>query len=396
MKIFVISSGKQDSNVQLLKRQYPSTELFDAVNGYDVSSTISRLMDTDLVFTSLEIPTYGMLACWLSKYFLWVRQVEEEWPFMCCMEDNFVPEGDFASVLEQQKLLFQDDSDLDAIASGNSGECYLTSLNGARKLLNNLRSRGICLNIDHQVEMSCKLVRAKEKHSLLIAEDCPPTQGFQSVQLSQLVNTFRPAYKDKFRNTEIADFVSGLRLDYLEGHTAHCVAKTNDLKRLVTKEGRALRVLEIGFNAGHSSGLFLAASPNATVLSFDIAVHTYVHLSKFFIDIKYPGQHRLVIGDSLSSIPAHIDEEPFDVIFVDGCHRYEHALLDVMNCKRFSSSETLLIIDDIIVSRREWEAEYTTGPSAAYLRLIQDKVVNQTKEYEYSFGMGIATMRYVH
>ena len=74
--------------------------------------------------------------------------------------------------------------------------------------------------------------------------------------------------------------------------------------------------MEIGFNAGHSSELFLKYT-SAHVTSFDLGEHPYVSHAKEYID-AYPGRHSLIIGDSTVTVPKCIGK--YDIIFIDGGH----------------------------------------------------------------------------
>ena len=56
------------------------------------------------------------------------------------------------------------------------------------------------------------------------------------------------------------------------------------------------QVMEIGFNAGHSSELFLETNPNVQVTSFDIVQYNCVNVGKKFIDEKFPNRHTLIRG----------------------------------------------------------------------------------------------------
>ena len=110
------------------------------------------------------------------------------------------------------------------------------------------------------------------------------------------------------------------------------------------------RIAEIGFNAGHSSVLFLSERSDVEVTSFDIMRHGYVKVGKEFVDTNYPGRHRLIGGDSLKSVPEfHCNHpgETFDLIFIDGGHRYDIALNDIINMKALAHKNTLVVIDDL-------------------------------------------------
>ena len=109
-------------------------------------------------------------------------------------------------------------------------------------------------------------------------------------------------------------------------------------------------ICEVGFNAGYSSWAFLSASPDVTVVSFDLAAYDYSAAAKAHIDEHFPGRHTLIQGDSHSTIAAYAKQHPdarFDVIFVDGDHSVEGARADLEDLRAFATPDTVVIMDDI-------------------------------------------------
>lgn len=147
----------------------------------------------------------------------------------------------------------------------------------------------------------------------------------------------------------------------LEGHCCAGGTTQPDFLRHITRSGRHVRsVAEIGFNAGHSSLIFLDTRPQISVMSFDLMSHRYAACAKEFVDRQFPRRHTIVEGNSLQTVPRFAKEHPevtFDLIFLDGGHSYETALHDILNMKQLSHKETILIVDDLGIAtvKRAWE-----------------------------------------
>ena len=126
--------------------------------------------------------------------------------------------------------------------------------------------------------------------------------------------------------------------------------------------GRHLRVLEIGFNAGHSAIVFLHSERVSEMTSFDLGQHTSVAHAKAHVDKLYPGKHTLLLGDSRTTVPEHAGT--YDLIFIDGGHDYPTAKADIENCRMRAHAKTLVIMDDVArrISPRPWHA----GPTRAW------------------------------
>jgi hypothetical protein len=111
------------------------------------------------------------------------------------------------------------------------------------------------------------------------------------------------------------------------------------------------RIAEIGFNAGHSAEHFFAQCPNLELLlSFDLNLFPCTkHAVRYFYQ-TYPNRFASVPGDSLVTIPELHQKHPslfFDLIYIDGCHRFEWALGDILNAKKIAHDQTIVWIDDV-------------------------------------------------
>jgi predicted O-methyltransferase YrrM len=177
----------------------------------------------------------------------------------------------------------------------------------------------------------------------------------------------------------------------LEGNSGEIKMQQEKLIELCSNDS-IKSILEIGFNGGHSADLFLSSS-NATVLSFDLGENLCVQTAKDYIDIKYPSRHQLILGNSVDTIPQYISQYPnttFDLIFIDGCHDYDVAITDILNCRNLANTNTVVIVDDIIIADDySLQKSWTLGPSKAWAECILDGVVCHISAEMYCAGRGM-------
>ncbi len=110
------------------------------------------------------------------------------------------------------------------------------------------------------------------------------------------------------------------------------------------------RILEIGFNAGHSLLLFLLNAPTATYTIFDICEHKYTRPCYNYLKAAFPEANlTLIEGDSTVTVPQFIAANPsasFDLIHVDGGHLEAVARADMAAAVNLCSEGGLIILDD--------------------------------------------------
>ena len=107
------------------------------------------------------------------------------------------------------------------------------------------------------------------------------------------------------------------------------------------------KIMEIGFNAGHSTLLYLLAHPENTVTAFDLCEHKYTIPCFKYICSLFPNRLKLYAGDSTIIVPKFINlypNEKFDLIHIDGCHLPHIAKKDFDNCLKLANG--LIIFDD--------------------------------------------------
>jgi predicted O-methyltransferase YrrM len=186
-------------------------------------------------------------------------------------------------------------------------------------------------------------------------------------------------------------FLNSRGFSSFEGNTREVHTQVEDLIRLTSKPN--IKVMEIGFNAGHSAELFLSNNKSLSLVSFDLGVHDYVNTAKEYIDFIYPNRHKLILGDSTKTVPEFTDAK-FDFIFIDGGHEYEIAKADMENCRLLSHADTVVALDDTMYTRG-WEQAYTIGPTKTWTeQLSQGKVIELNRK-DYCIGRGMSWGKYV-
>ena len=139
------------------------------------------------------------------------------------------------------------------------------------------------------------------------------------------------------------------RQRYMEGHSSE-VSSQSRLYYWLSRRPWVKTICEIGFNAGHSTLQWLAASEDVIVYSFDLGEHAYTRPMAAYFSQTFPDRFHLNIGDSLQTVPLftrnHSDVK-CDVLVVDGGHSYEIALGDLINMRALANrNHHVLIFDD--------------------------------------------------
>jgi hypothetical protein len=108
-------------------------------------------------------------------------------------------------------------------------------------------------------------------------------------------------------------------------------------------------IMEIGFNAGHSSLLFLLSNPTSTLQIFDLCVHRYTRPCFEYLSSQFPNRMKIEFGDSRRTLPLYIAEnigKVFDMIHIDGGHDEHVVRSDILNTLQLCDSKTVIISDD--------------------------------------------------
>jgi predicted O-methyltransferase YrrM len=110
---------------------------------------------------------------------------------------------------------------------------------------------------------------------------------------------------------------------------------------------KAIHIMEIGFNAGHSTLIYLMANDTSKIQLFDLGDHRYSKLCYEYLNREFPNRLSIVWGDSMETIPRFNTTVKYDLIHIDGGHLEHIAYADVVNCKRLATEDTVAIIDDM-------------------------------------------------
>ena len=107
----------------------------------------------------------------------------------------------------------------------------------------------------------------------------------------------------------------------------------------------ASKVLELGFNAGHSAATMLLSNPRLTVRAFDTCGLDYTKPCFEFLNSIFDNRITLVEGQSQSTV-ASDDEYGYDLLHVDADHSYLAVAADLANALPKCVNGSVVIMDD--------------------------------------------------
>jgi len=168
----------------------------------------------------------------------------------------------------------------------------------------------------------------------------------------------------------------GWREGDVEGHTQLVAESREIMAKLAGGEG-VETICEIGFNAGHGTLRWLLANPRAKVYSFDLGEHIYSRAAARWLQKMFPGRLEVMWGDSTRTLEIFRVMHPevkCDIAFVDGCHEYEVAIVDLRNMREMVRPGHRVLMDDI----------YLPGPRDAWNELVESA---EAVELDRSIGL---------
>ena len=114
------------------------------------------------------------------------------------------------------------------------------------------------------------------------------------------------------------------------------------------QEGKTnIPILEIGFNAGFSTLLFLLANPNTKITCIDIGFHRYTYACYEKLRETF-GEDRIefLLGDSVAVLPKIGSISKYDLFYIDGSHSPETLQSDLFHVGRFIRENAIVIMND--------------------------------------------------
>ena len=197
----------------------------------------------------------------------------------------------------------------------------------------------------------------------------------------------------------LTNYLNSNNINIIEGYTKEVPLQYEIIKNIILmNKDKINNILEIGFNAGHSSELFLKnTNQNCKIISFDLGEYDFGKVSKKYIDFTYPFRHQLILGDSTKTIPEFIElsnyQPKFDVIFIDGGHTYEIAKEDFYNCQKLAHKDTILLFDDVVYNQK-LIGQTTIGPTQVWREAYTKNEVIEEGNESFSQGRGMAWGKY--
>jgi predicted O-methyltransferase YrrM len=107
------------------------------------------------------------------------------------------------------------------------------------------------------------------------------------------------------------------------------------------------RILEVGFNAGHSALLMLTVNKELIYTGVDICMNPYVMECYNYLKSQFGDRLNLMCGDSRKLVPALLEtNNRYDGYIIDGGHNLSIAFDDMENVIAGARNGSILCIDD--------------------------------------------------
>jgi hypothetical protein len=124
-------------------------------------------------------------------------------------------------------------------------------------------------------------------------------------------------------------------------------------KNIMTLAKLSNKILEIGFNMGHSCLFMLVANPACKIDCIDICEYPYTEYCFNYLKNCFPGRLRLFKGSSHEVLKSY--EEPLvDMCHIDGCHEFHMANGDFFSSKDKVKIGGFIVFDDTWMGHLMW------------------------------------------
>lgn len=130
--------------------------------------------------------------------------------------------------------------------------------------------------------------------------------------------------------------ICGILPQWEPGDFQFCGPHSYHSMRLALKASKPLRILEIGFNLGHSS-LWWLDNSTAHVTSTDIRTDGKVARAAKILEQFYPTRFQFLPRNTVIN-------STFDLAFIDGSHEFDDVLFDIQWCRHLKIPH--LLMDD--------------------------------------------------
>lgn len=214
---------------------------------------------------------------------------------------------------------------------------------------------------------------------------------FLYFSLLKIVNIYRwnLAFFNKGKLSSLNEYFALLGIFWYGGNEGHTQQVPNETMFLHDASKQKKRILEIGFNGGHSCETFLESNNYSNVDSIDIGFHHYVNFGKYYLKNKFPKRFELLIGKSSNVLPKLIEQKKiYDLIFIDGSHIYEDVIVDLELTKMLANKDTLLILDDVYLETENFDEinidSHNFGPTKAWSEFLQKNIIQQKGYLEFN------------
>jgi len=129
-----------------------------------------------------------------------------------------------------------------------------------------------------------------------------------------------------------------------DGGTGHmpCNSDVINFWKAVKEITNFQSMMEIGFNAGHSSSIILSLFDDVRIDSYDIGQFDITHSNGKLVKEKFTDRFDLFIQDSMKISSSKLNGK-YDLMFIDGSHDYNPVVSDI---NLFLNSDIQYVIMD--------------------------------------------------